>query len=86
MNLREVVQKYQLLVGSFGQPVALSRFGLSRPETERIFSLFDEDYHISRFFHFSVNPGVSVPGEETYQINGFPQSHISVDGEIKTIL
>ena len=92
MELREVVEKYLKLAGGHGKPVPLASFGLSRAETERIFSIFDEDYHISRFFHLSYNPpsrqiaqNESAP-VETYQINGFPQTHISIDAEIERIL
>jgi hypothetical protein len=83
MTLREVVERYRAVAGGFGRPVALSAFGLEREETERLFSIFDEDYHISRFFHFTLdaaNPGGA------YSINAFPQSHVSLDAEIETIL
>jgi hypothetical protein len=80
MDLRAIVGAYRKLAGSYGRPVALSAFGLSREETERLFSVFDEDYHISRFFHFSS------AGGEAYQINGFAHTHVSLDAEIETIL
>jgi hypothetical protein len=80
MQLREIVGKYLALVGSFGQPAPLAGFGLGREETERVFSIFDEDYHISRFFHFSNLSG------GTYQVNGFPHTHVSLDAEIQSIL
>lgn len=83
MTLREVVERYRSLAGGFGRPVALSAFGLGREETERLFSAFDEDYHISRFFHFSLEP--AGPGD-AYSINAFPQSHFSLDAGIETIL
>jgi hypothetical protein len=53
MQLSDIVEKYRKLEWDLGKPVELSRFGLTREETERIFSIFDEDYHISRFFHFT---------------------------------
>jgi len=80
MNLRDIVEKYRAVTGGFGKPAALASFGLSRAETERLFSLLDEDYHISRFFHFRNDSG------ESFQINGFPQTHVSIDSEIQTIL
>jgi hypothetical protein len=83
LTLRDLVQKYRELAGGFGHPLGLSEFGLSQQETERVFGSFDEDYHISRFIHFSLRTGNDV---RTYQINGFPQSHISLDPEIETIL
>jgi hypothetical protein len=80
MQLREVVAKYRELAGGYGQPVALSRFGLGREETERLFSILDEDYQISRFLHLSHQQG------EAYQINGFAHTHVSMDAEIESIL
>lgn len=79
MQLRELVDKYLSLAGSFGRDVALERFGLDRAETERLFSAFDEDYHISRYFHFSCGSGAS------YSINGFPQTHLSLDASISEV-
>jgi hypothetical protein len=83
-TLRDIVERYRALASGFGQPLALGEFALSRPETERVFGMFDEDYHISRFFHFTLDPAFEPEG--AYQINGFPQSHVSLDAEIETIL
>ena len=83
MTLREVVERYRALAGGFRRPLALSAFGLVRDETERLFSAFDEDYHISRFFHFTLDP--ASPGD-AYSINSFPQSHVSLDAEVEAIL
>lgn len=80
MTLREVVEKYRSIAGSFGNEAPLSAFRLPPAETERIFNVFDEDYHISRFFHFSELSG------ERYSINGFPATHVLIDAEIETIL
>lgn len=80
MHLREIVEKYLALAGGFGKPAPLGGFGLAREQTERTFSIFDEDYHISRFFHFSEAAGPS------YRINGFAQTHVSIDSEIQSIL
>jgi hypothetical protein len=80
VTLRELVEKYLAAAGGYGRSIALTSLGLSREETERVFDVLDEDYHISRFFHFSNAVGAS------YQINGFPQTHISIDSEIQTIL
>ena len=81
MHLREVVEKYLTLAGGFGKPAPLSGFGLSREETERVFSIFDEDYHISRFIHFT-----NEVGSPYFSINGFPQTHVSIDAEIQSVL
>jgi len=80
MSLREIVEKYLAAAGGYGRSVPLTSLGLSREETERVFDVLDEDYHISRFFHFSNAVGAS------YRINGFPQTHISIDSAIQTIL
>jgi len=86
MNLKEIVQKYRALAGGFGKPVPLDAFGLTQDEVERIFSAYDEDYLISRFFHFTLDAAlVKIPGKVS-QINGFPQSHVSLDAEIEQIL
>lgn len=88
MELRAVVEKYRQLAGGFGQPVPLAAFGLDRAQTEQIFSVFDEDYHISRFFHFTLDPQTepSATPIVAYQINGFPHTHVTIDAEIETIL
>ena len=80
MSLKELVALYRQLAGDFGKPVALSAFGLPHDETERLFSGYDEDYHISRFFQFSEGAGT------TYSINGIPVTHVSLDSEIQSIL
>jgi hypothetical protein len=53
---------------------------LTNAETGRLFSGYDEDYHISRFFRFSEAAG------EKFSINGIPATHVSLDAEIETIL
>jgi hypothetical protein len=86
LSLRDVVEKYRQLSGGFGKPLALAAFGLSVEEIERVFGIFDEDYHISRFFHFSTQPAAGERAAQTYSINGFPQSHVALDAEIESIL
>jgi len=81
MTLHQLVDRYLSLAGQFGQPVPLSSFSLSPDETERLFSSFDEDYHISRFFLFS-----SSPSAQQFSINGVPATHLSLDPEIQSIL
>lgn len=80
MSLQQLVANYRTLAGEFGKPVAISAFALTTEETERLFSGYDEDYHISRFFDFSESTGAS------YSINGIPATHVSIDPEIETIL
>ena len=80
MPLRELVDRYLAVAGGFGIPTALSSFALSGPETERLFSSYDQDYHISRFFHFSQGAGAQ------FSIDGFPATHVAIDAEIQSIL
>jgi hypothetical protein len=80
MTLREVVEKYLTVSGGYEKLAPLASFGLSREDTERTFGNFDEDYHISRFIHLRDASG------ESFQINGFPQTHVSIDPEIETVL
>ncbi len=80
MPLSELVRLYRSLVGNFGEPVALSAFGLAKSETESLFSGYDEDYHISRFFKFSEGAG------EKFTIDGIPATHVSIAAEIQSIL
>lgn len=80
LTLRELVDRYAGLAGQFSKPVPLIAFALSQEEAERVFSSYDEDYHISRFFHFSEAGGPS------YSINGAPATHVALDSEIESIL
>jgi hypothetical protein len=80
MTLSQIVEKYLAIAGGFAFLAPLADFGLERSEVERVFSALDEDYHISRFFHFSQ---VSGPA---YKINGFDQTHISIDEDIQSVL
>lgn len=80
MSLNELVRHYRSQAGEFGWPVALSAFPLDHGEIERLFSSYDEDYHISRFFHFSEGEG------QKFRINGIPATHVSLDAEIESIL
>jgi len=80
MPLRELVDRYLALAATFSAPVPISSFALSVAETEHLFSGYDEDYHISRFFHFSQAAGTP------FSINGFPATHVAIDAEIQSIL
>jgi hypothetical protein len=80
MQLRDAVRKYLELAGGYGRAVPLVAFGMPRTEIERVFGFFDEDYQISRFFHLSRREG------DTFTINGFEHTHVSIDAEIETIL
>ena len=75
-----IVEKYLAAAGGYGKSVPISSLGLSHEEAEKAFDILDEDYHISRFFHFQKGKG------EKFKINGFPQTDISIDAEIREIL
>jgi hypothetical protein len=81
MKLKEVVDKYLAVAGGYGKTTPLSTLGLSVGELEKTFDQLDEDYHISRFIHLSLAVGAS-----SFQINGFPQTHVSIDSEIQSAL
>jgi hypothetical protein len=80
MTLQQLVSRYRIVAANFGDPVPLSAFGSSTEEIARVFSIFDEDYHISRFFYFTRQDGPSVC------INGEPATHVALDPEIQSIL
>jgi hypothetical protein len=80
MTLRQLIERYLALGGTFGRPVPLSAFGWPSAEIESLFSSYDQDYHISRFFHFTAESGTS------YRIDNQPATHISIDPEINSIL
>jgi hypothetical protein len=80
LSLREVVDRYLAAAGSFGEPVALSAFQLSPTEIQALFNVLDEDYHLSRFLHFSH------AGGEAYVISGARVTHLSIDSGIQSML
>jgi hypothetical protein len=80
LPLKNLVERYRALAAQHGDPVALTAFDFTRDETERLFSGYDEDYHISRFFHFTEGDGM------TFTINGERVSHVAIDPEIDSIL
>jgi hypothetical protein len=83
MRLPEVVKKYLAAAGEYGKFVSIASMGIPREETEGVFDFLDEDYQISRFFHFR---NAAAAGAAAVVINGFQQTHISIDPEIQAIL
>ena len=79
MSLKELYRLYTSLAAKPGTPVPLSAFNLGRVETEKIFSIFDEDYNISRFFHFSNGEGTA------YVIRGESATHLLMDLAIRAL-
>lgn len=80
MTLPELVTRYKKAASKFGAPVPFSAFELPSEEIASVFSSFDEDYHISRFFHFTQQDGPAIA------VNGVPATHVSLDPEIESIL
>jgi hypothetical protein len=80
MSLQELYRVYTTIAAKPGEPVPLSAFSSSAEETKKVFSIFNEDYHISRFFHFSDADG------EKYEIDGEAVTHVAIDPEITSIL
>jgi hypothetical protein len=80
VNLKGIVTRYLAITGSFGRPAALTEFGPDPAQIAVLFSGFDEDYHISRYFHFAKSTG------PTMAINGFEHTHVTIDPEIQEIL
>jgi hypothetical protein len=79
-ELRQIVDRYLALAGSFGPAVPLASFALDPQETARLFSALDEDYQISRYLKFSRQSG------KEFSINGFPQTHLSLEEGIRALL
>jgi len=79
-ELRQIVERYLALAGGFGPAVPLGLFGFEEQETARLFSAFDEDYQVSRYMKFSRQAGAE------FSINGFPQTHVALDEEIRNLL
>ena len=90
MDLREAVKRYLEVAGVFGRPVPLVGFGLTKEETEGVFSVWDEDYQISRYIDLSLRSGGSSPpapgSRNVYQVNAFHCSHVSFHPDIEQVL
>jgi len=80
LSLKEVVERYNSYAQKSGEPVPLSAFQLAPDETARLFGMLDEDYHISRFLHFSRGAG------QGYSIAGEPVTHVRIDPAISALL
>ena len=80
MSLQDLYRLYTSIAAKPGTPVPLSAFNLSQLETERLFSIFDEDYHISRYFHFTNEHG------HKYSVNGEEVTHLVIDPSIRNTL
>jgi hypothetical protein len=79
-DLRQLVDRYLRLVAEFGEPVPLAAFGLSEQDTAATFSAFEDDYHISRYLHFSQKAGT------VYSVGGQLATHVIIDRGIRELL
>jgi len=79
-ELQQIVDRYLALAGEFGPAVPLESFGFEAEETARLFSAFDEDYQVSRYMKFSRERG------SEFSINGFTQTHVALDEDIRALL
>jgi hypothetical protein len=88
MTFSEIVKRYLEIAGEFGSAVPLANFGLSKTETEKLFSAWDEDYQINRYMLLTLEAGKGQ-GEgkhEVYLINGFECTHITIQSQIQGLL
>jgi hypothetical protein len=90
MDLAEFVRKYTEISAGFGGAVHLSQFGLSKAETEKVLSVFDDDYQISRYMVLSRERDEELvsyaPEARVYSINGFEVSHVSLAPGVRRLL
>jgi len=90
MDLATLVKEYLELSGGFDRPLHLSRLGLSKLETEKLFSQWDEDYQISRYMILSREKEESLSSysenERTFLVNDFEYSHVSFNQNIQELL
>lgn len=89
MELGEAVRLYRKVTGGYGRSMDLAAFGLSRSETENIFSVWDEDYQISRFMELTLeasNPTFQELSSQPYRINGFECSRVRFHADIERML
>lgn len=89
MNLAAAVKTYLEYTGGYDLPLHLSQFGLPKPEVERLFSAWDEDYQISRFMLLSreeSGSGTYPKGMEAYSINDYEYTHVTFRSGIEEFL
>ena len=80
MTIKELLDRYNAIARQSGEPVPLSAFQFPAEETSRLFTALDEDYHISRFLHFT-----SAEGEQ-FTIAGERVTHVRIDPAISSLL
>lgn len=89
MTFAEAVKRYLEISGEFGRAAPLAGFGLSKPETEKLFAAWDEDYQINRFMLLTCEAakGIEAQGpRDVYHVNGFECTHVTFQPQIKGLL
>lgn len=89
MTFADAVRRYLEIAGEFGKPVLLGSFGMSKPETEKLFTSWDEDYQINRFMMLTVEASQDSAGRSTheiYHVNGFDCTHVTLQPGIRELL
>lgn len=90
MDLPAVVKRYLETTGGFDVPLHLSLLGLPRPEVERLFSAWDEDYQISRFVLLSRGRDDELEGYpeglRVFRVNGYESSHVTFRPGIQQLI
>jgi uncharacterized protein YndB with AHSA1/START domain len=90
MTLADALKAYLEITAGFERPMHLSWFRLSKAETERVFSAWDEDYQISRFMlltRASEEDLAAFPvGSRVYVVNGQESSHVTFRVDIQRLL
>jgi hypothetical protein len=90
MDLPTLVKTYLEQSGGFDRPLHLSRLGLSKPEIEKLFSQWDEDYQISRYMSLLRMGDESLSAypenERVFLVNGFESSHVTFNQNIQELL
>ncbi len=89
MTIAEAVKRYLEIAGEFGRAAPLESFGLSKAETEKAFSAWDEDYQINRYLLLTGEVReISGQGKpfEAFSINGYECTHITFQPHIQELL
>jgi hypothetical protein len=89
MTIAEAVKRYLEIAGEYGKVVPLASFGLPKPDTERLFAAWDEDYQISRFMLLTAEASQDLARQSTqevYKVNGFDCTHVTLQPGIQELL
>ena len=85
MDLKEAVEKYLEIAGSFGEPAPLGRFGLQPSEMAALLASWEDDYHLSRYFELVPFSSMAA-SEPAYRVNGVLYTAIIFRETIRDVL